>query len=43
MAGEDGRMRPVQFAGGNGHSDTLIDWLLDLRLDGLWPNFEANG
>ncbi|CAM9762592.1 unnamed protein product [Ascophyllum nodosum] len=29
--------------GGNGYSDTIMDWLLDLRLEGLWPKFEAHG
>ncbi|CAN0362736.1 unnamed protein product [Pylaiella littoralis] len=39
---ENRAIRPVSM-GGNGNSDSIMDWLLDLRLEALWPNFEAHG
>ena len=39
---ENPASRPVSMAG-NGNSDSIMDWLLDLRLEALWPNFEAHG
>lgn len=39
---ENPASRPVSM-GGNGSSDSIMDWLLDLRLEALWPNFEAHG
>eukprot|EP00903_Cladosiphon_okamuranus_P013094 g12213.t1 len=35
--------RPVSIGGGTSNSDSIMDWLLDLRLEALWPNFEAHG
>lgn len=43
VALEDRASRPVSYGGGNGHSDSIMDWLLDLRLESLWPNFEKHG
>eukprot|EP00752_Nemacystus_decipiens_P005943 g5367.t1 len=40
---ENQASRPVSMGGGNTNSDSIMDWLLDLRLEALWPNFEAHG
>ncbi|CAM9813754.1 unnamed protein product [Scytosiphon promiscuus] len=39
---ENEASRPISM-GGNSSSDSIMDWLLDLRLEALWPNFEAHG
>ncbi|CAM9406613.1 unnamed protein product [Ectocarpus sp. 4 AP-2014] len=39
----DNQASPLVSMGGNGNSDSIMDWLLDLRLEALWPNFEAHG
>ncbi|CAM9170819.1 unnamed protein product [Laminaria digitata] len=39
---EDPATRPVSTPV-NGISDSIMDWLFDLGLEALWPNFEAHG
>ncbi|CAM9179838.1 unnamed protein product [Choristocarpus tenellus] len=43
MSPKKGPVHQLSFEEGFGDADSVMDWLLDLRLEELWPSFEAEG